>query len=379
MSTSPASSDARTDWVDAVLRDSKELAVIHLDCNGTVRAWLGASERLFGYAASEIVGEHVARLFVRKDREDLLPQHELSLARAVGRSEDDRWHMRKDGTVFWANGVVVRHVDAQGRLDGFFKLLRDRTDLRIRYDTLHNRVEALSRELHRHEEEKFTLLHELRNVAAPLLAAVRLLQHDAPPDAASKALTVLDRQVRLLKRLVDDDVGEGPAQRDKLDVCRASIHDTIAQAVEVVADQARSKSIDVQVLVPSRVIEADVDPQRMQQMLVNLISNAIKYTPDGGHVTVSATVEAEMAVIQVEDDGIGIEPNSVRRIFELFTREPEAHDLPVSGWGVGLALVKHFASLHGGFVEARSAGRGKGSQFKLQLPLDQPAYVKRRC
>lgn len=379
MKTAQSNSQTRTDWVDALLRDSRELAVMQIDEDGFIQAWLGASERIFGYTANEIVGSPVGKLFVRKDRDDRLPDHELNLARVAGRSEDDRWHLRKDGTLFWASGVVVRHVDEQGRVAGFFKLLRDRTDLRIRYDTLQNRVEALSKQLHQREEEKFTLLHELRNVAGPLLVAVRVLQQEASGDTASRAVAVLDRQVRVLQRLVDDDATENPSQVDRLDVCRVSIQDALAEAVEAMRALAQSKNVDLQVLVPPHVIEADVDPERLHQMLVNLISNGIKYTLEGGHVTVSATVDPEMALIQVEDDGIGIEPNNVRRIFELFTREPDASDLPVTGWGIGLALVKQYASLHGGFVEARSAGRGKGSQFKLQLPLVQPASVKRRC
>ena len=127
-------------------------------------------------------------------------------------------------------------------------------------------------------------------------------------------------------------------------------------------------------MVPSQPVTLEADPRRLQQMVQNLLSNAIKYTPAGGRVVVSATVEGRDVAIRVEDTGVGIEPAVLPRMFELFTREERPDGKPAAdGLGVGLALVKTLADLHGGMVEGRSLGRDKGSVFSLRLPLRQPS------
>jgi signal transduction histidine kinase len=144
--------------------------------------------------------------------------------------------------------------------------------------------------------------------------------------------------------------------------------------MQLAADGIRTSSEqqhqELVVTVPSVPITIQADPSRLQQMLLNLLSNASKYTPPGGHIHLTVTVEASEAVIRVTDDGAGISHEVLPHIFELFTRGEPAGE--VHGLGVGLAVVKELATLHGGGVEARSPGRGKGSVFTLRLPIEGP-------
>ena len=363
---------APVQWLIDALQVAREIAVLHLDAEGRIEGWHGAAERLFGYPAAEVSGRPLDFLFIAEDRARGLPQHELELARQTGRAEDDRWHLRRDGTRFWANGLLGRYDAASGALLGFVKVVRDRTDLRMRVEALQSRVDTLVGELERRNTAVLTLLHELRNPVGPLLTAAHLLRQDIPVDARRNTADVVVRQTEVLKRLLDDaglDVtrhGQRPRFR------RLVLQDALFAAVDGFRDEAHRRQIELQLIPPPAPIELDADPDCLQQMLLNLMSNAMKYSKSHGRVSVSATVEGELALIRVEDDGVGIAPENVERIFDLFTREPpnDAVAAPL-GSGIGLAVVKRLASLHGGFVEARSPGRGQGSIFLLQLPLKQ--------
>jgi signal transduction histidine kinase len=149
------------------------------------------------------------------------------------------------------------------------------------------------------------------------------------------------------------------------------LQDALRTVVDGFAPAAAAAGVQLQLVVLPEPVHIDADPDRLHQMVLNLVANAMKYTPAGGHVTVSSSVEGDLAVIRVDDDGIGIEKDNLERVFDLFVRERTGDDVP--GFGVGLAVVKRLATLHGGFVEARSPGRGLGSQFSLQLPLKRPA------
>jgi signal transduction histidine kinase len=247
-------------------------------------------------------------------------------------------------------------------------VLRDRTDPRTRYEALQNRLEIASRELARQRETLATLVHELRNPVAPILNAARVLDSDASAETKSGMLAVIARQTEVLQRLLQDASGQLVTVREERLVLRSIVlQHALKAAVDALMPQARAKNLSLALVCPAAPIVIEVDPVRLQQMVMNLLSNALKYTRAAGHVTVGATVEAEMVVIKVDDDGEGIARENLERVFELFTRE-ETSDA-VEGAGVGLAVVKRLAWLHGGFVEVRSPGKGLGSQFTLQLPL----------
>jgi PAS domain S-box-containing protein len=344
--------------------------VIGLSTDGTIETWAGAATRLFGYEADEVIGRTFDMLFMPADAERGLHQAELELACRAGRSEDDRWHRRKDGSRFWASGVVNPIHDRDGRHIGFAKLLRDRTDHRIRFEAQENRLQQLARQLESTQESLGTMVHELRNSLAPVVSAVRVIGRGIDEDLQRRMIGVVERQADVMRRVLADAGQRFLAQREPLHLQSMVLQDALRATVDALGFEARAKGIDLGLVLPSAPVAIEADPARVQQMVMNLLSNSIKYTGAQGHVTVSMSVEGEMAVVRVDDDGEGISAENLERVFDIFTRE--VADAAVPGYGIGLAVVRRLAWLHGGFVEARSPGKGSGSQFTLQLPLRSP-------
>jgi PAS domain S-box-containing protein len=368
----PQQSKQPDELLALLLRQAKEHALILLDPRGTVVGWLGGAEQVFDYTAAEMVGQPVSRLFTPDDLQRGLADHELEVARHNGAAEDDRWMLRKDGSRVWVNGVVVALRDDSGQVVGFGKTLRDRTDVRAQIDALENRVAALLKADERKNVFLGTLAHELRNPLAPLVNAVQLLRLRRPgdPDLAY-SVQLIERQVEFLRRLVDDllDVTRIGAGKIELKKEPVSLGEVLRRVMESCRPRAEERRQHVELILPTGAIVVEGDRARLQQVFVNLVTNAVKYTPEGGRVWVKATVEGKEAAVDVEDTGMGISAEVLPKIFDLFTQEEESRYRSEGGLGIGLALVKSLVTLHGGTVQVRSGGKGKGSQFTVRLPL----------
>ena len=348
-------------------------AIVLLDPQGLILAWLGASERLFQYAESEALGRPGAMLFTPEDQRKGIHEMELSTAAAGGRAEDERWHARKDGSVFWASGAVTALTGEDGRLAGYAKVLRDRTDIRANVLALQNRLDAMR---HESEEKRVTLkslVHELRNPLGPMRNATHLLARTLTDPQSTRLLDMLDRQQRALERLIQDvaNLGEAPdeAHALALDFMPVDLREVIEAGISAFRTEADLRQQRIDLLAPQEPVIVLGDRQRLDQAVLNLIGNAVKYTPRHGRIIVSCYDESRFAVVRVEDNGVGIDPALLPRIFDMFVREPNADPQAPEGSGIGLAVVRRIAGEHGGNVEVRSDGKGKGSEFSLRLPL----------
>lgn len=370
----PAGADWIGTWLELLLNRSRDYAVILTDPHGTILAWLSGAEHLFGYSSGEAIGQRIGLLFTPEDRQLGVPVHELTTASQVGRAQDDRWHLRKDGSRFWGSGVTIAVRQADGHLLGFGKLMRDRTDLRTQVETLKNRLQAEVEGREQRELELATLAHELRNPLAPLRTATTVLQRLAPDDARLQGpVNIIERQVAALQRLIDDmmDSAQLKAGKMRLLVQRASLQQELLTALTVVEAKARAKGVELRPILPDVSIGIDIDLDRFQQIVVNLLNNSIKFTPRGGMVWLKASADSGHAMVRVEDTGSGIAPDLQPRMFELFTQGDNTPSGRDGGLGLGLALVKDLVALHNGTVAVRSEGVGKGSEFTVRLPLVQ--------
>jgi signal transduction histidine kinase len=308
-------------------------------------------------------------LFTEEDKRRGLDVHEMAVALSQGRSEDDRWHVRKDGSQFWASGVLTAVKDEDGVTIGLCKVLRDKTDVRTQIHSLENVVDKLKGDLDAGRKAVGSLAHELRNPLMPIVAAISLLQRKDAAHVSERATKILANQVDVLKRLVDDlaTVSTDLSSTPRMNIESVNLNTVVAELVDGLLETAKSRHQTLSLVLPTSAIWVRADVARLQQMLINLLNNALKYTQDGGHVDVNASVEDGMAVVRIDDDGVGISAAMLPKIFELFTREGRQPD--VAGNGVGLAVVKQLAAAHGGFVEARSPGPDKGASFSLRIPL----------
>lgn len=357
-------------------RQSLEHAIVLLDPKGNVTWWSPGAERIFQHSAAEAVGRATRIMFTPQDNERGIPEFELEGATAEDAAEDDRWQERKDGSRFWASGVLVALRDDDGTLVGYAKVLRNRTDQRELVETLRNRVAALEDKSRRQDAFLSTLSHELANPLGPLLNASRIIRSaGVASDEVEFALRVIERQTQLLRTLVSDllEFSRAGAGKIELKRVRIALDEAIRNAVHDCRELAQERRHEMQIIAPRLPIHVRADPERLQQVFVNLIVNAIKYTPPGGRITITATTEADEAVVRVTDTGVGIPHEMLPRIFELFTQVEDTRPLSMGGLGIGLALVKELVTLHGGTVQVLSEGRGRGSEFTVRLPLADTA------
>lgn len=352
----------------------REQALLLLDSVGTITWWSAGAELAFGLNGEEAVGRPFSILFTPEDQRVGIPDYEMTVARTKGAAENDRWMGRPDGSRFWASGILTAIRDEAGGLLGFGKVLRNRTDLREQLDTLRNQARALTEANYQKDVFLSTLSHELRNPLAPLSNAVQLIRLTANRPELDQPLKIIERQIQHLHRLVDDllDVSRAAVGKIDLNIESLSVQEILEGALESTRPLIRDRHHTVHLIFPAVPILVEADRARLEQVFVNLIQNAAKYTPEDGNIWIKGTIEGPDAVVHVQDNGIGIPHEMLPRIFELFTQVESSRAQSQGGMGIGLSLVKTLVTLHGGSVQVHSDGEGKGSEFTLRLPLVAP-------
>jgi signal transduction histidine kinase len=234
-------------------------------------------------------------------------------------------------------------------------------------DLLQQREEAERRR----EEFLAMLAHELRNPLAPIRTGLQVLRLSDCKDTTARTHTIIERQVGNLSRLVDDLLDVSRITRGKILLRkeRVQVFELLKQAADGHAPLAAEKGLTLALTAPDEKLYVDADPTRLEQMIGNVLTNAIKFTPRKGVIELTAARAAESVVIRVRDSGIGIPQHMLGRIFELFAQTDRPLDRAQGGLGIGLTVVKSLAELHGGSVEARSDGEGRGAEILLRLPL----------
>jgi PAS domain S-box-containing protein len=356
--------------LNLLAQQSKEHAFVLLDANARVLWWSPGAGYIFDRSSSEMVGQSLGVLFTPEDRDRGIPDQEIQLAVNFGKAEDDRWQMRRDGSRFWATGILIALRDQNQNLVGFGKILRNRTDLREQLEGLRNQVQALTAANQRKDNFLATFSHELRNPLASICTTVELISRTASRNADLEgSLKLIEEQLDFVRRMLDDlsDVTRITTGKVRLNIGPVVLQGLIEKTVEAARPRIEERSQRIQVIGPGSSIELQGDPDRLHQVFLNLLSNAVKYTPERGAICVKVTTEADEAVVRFTDTGVGIPHEMLPEIFDLFTQVET--QLSHGGLGIGLALVKDFVALHGGSVQVRSEGVGKGSEFMVRLPL----------
>ena len=280
---------------------------------------------------------------------------------------------------------LYRKTDALERLNQELeRRVAERTrDLEETNSRLHQASELLREADRRKDEFLATLAHELRNPLAPIRNSVAIMRKIDPFDANLKwCRDVVDRQVNHLTRLVDDLLDVSRITRDKIELRRERVDlaEIVSAAIEATRPFVEESGLEFLATRPEERVSIDADRVRLTQCLINLLNNAAKFTPRGGHVRLDVEcarthgshdgeLREDEIVVRVKDDGIGIEPEKLERVFEIFFQADSSLERPEGGLGIGLTLVRRLVELHGGTVEAQSAGLGKGSEFILRLPI----------
>ncbi|NKE72618.1 hybrid sensor histidine kinase/response regulator [Candidatus Manganitrophus noduliformans] len=358
---------------------ARDYAIFMLDASGQVISWNAGTERLQGYQAEEILGKPISHFYLPEQIRQGRPDKALRIAATEGRFEEEDWRMRKDGSIFWALMVVTALRDASGGLSGYSVVMRDiterkraeeeRNDLLIREQKA--RLEA--EEANRSKDEFLAMVsHELRTPLNAILGYSQLLGSGMFDEAqAARAIESIERNAKIQVQLIEDllDVSRIITGKLRLHPRPIDLIEVIEAAVDTVRPAADAKGIRLESDLDPSAAPFVGDPDRLQQVTWNLISNAVKFTPEGGEVRVGLKRIPPYVALTVSDTGIGIPPDFLPFVFERFRQGASSPDRSHTGLGLGLSIVRHLAELHGGSVQATSEGAGRGATFTVKLPV----------
>jgi PAS domain S-box-containing protein len=349
----------------AAIVESSDDAIISKNLEGIITSWNQGAQRIFGYSSEEAIGRSITML-IPEDRRDEEPRILSRIRRGERIDHYETLRRRKDGELLDISLTVSPIKDDEGNVIGASKIARDIGRLKLVEEELRMANERKNQFL-------ATLAHELRAPLAPLRSALDLLNLSGDdPEISSKARAIMDRQVRQMVRLVEDLFDLGRISNGKLTLkrTRVDIRDAVRAAIETCLPAIESAGHAFHSDLPGTPIPVDADPARLAQIFCNLINNAVKYTPRGGRIDVAVSCANDEKVrITVADNGVGIPPDMRSRIFDLFTQLDRPLERSTDGLGLGLALTRQLVTIHGGEIDVRSEGSGKGSEFIVDLPL----------
>jgi len=275
-----------------------------------------------------------------------------------------------DGQRLWVLVNIDPLRDEAGTIVGAINCFQDVTEHKLAQEQK-LRIDELNRSLQRQSEFLATVAHELRSPLAPVRSALEVMRRSSPGTDAEPMRAMIARQVAHMTRLVDDliDGSRVTAGKIELKMSCADLRDIIDRGVELIRPQIEAANQHLVVDVPACPVNMLADAMRLTQVMGNLLGNATKFTPIGGCICVSLTVEDDLAVVRVSDDGVGIPAEKLPSIFEMFFQGEQTSTRIPGGLGIGLALTKRLVEMHYGNIVAESAGRGHGSNFVCRLPM----------
>jgi PAS domain S-box-containing protein len=317
-------------------------------------------------------GEGWARLLHPDDRDGAMARWAHSLR--TGEAYEIEYRLRDAaGDYRWLLGRAVPVRDAHGAIQRWMGTCTDIHEHRMMREALERSEDALRAADRQKDQFLATLAHELRNPLSPISMAAELLRRSPDPTTVARAAEIIGRQAEHMRHLVEDLVDVSRVTRGLVTIEPRPLElaRIVAAAVEQAAPAAgqRGHRLELEDAAPGLVVDADA--VRLTQVVANLLSNATKYTPPGGHIRLSIAREGDEAVLRVRDNGTGMDAALLPRVFELFTQAEVTPARRVGGLGVGLALALSMARMHGGSLHAFSEGLGKGSMFELRLPVSR--------
>ena len=355
----------------AAIVDSSDDAIVSKTLEGRILSWNRGAVRIFGYEAHEVIGKPITIIIppgLHAEEQQILSK----LRRGERIDHFDTVRVSKDGRRIAISLTVSPIRAADGTVIAASKVARDISERKLAEQKLRQSEEALRLADRRKDEFLALLAHELRNPLAPIRYALGANKKPGrTPGQTRQAEEIIERQVTHMSRLLDDllDVSRITRGRLELKKTRAELTSVIGASIETARPMLDEKQHTLALDLPTRAVQLEADVVRLAQVFSNLLINAAKYTDPGGHIQLRAAQEGASVVVSVSDDGIGIPQDLLPQVFNMFFQSRAALGRAEGGLGVGLSLVRGLVALHGGSVEAHSAGAGQGSEFIVRLPL----------
>jgi PAS domain S-box-containing protein len=355
----------------AAVVESSDDAIITKDLHSIITSWNPAATRMFGFTEQEAIGKSIRMIIPQ----ELQSEEDLVLSKIRAGEKVDHYEtvrQRKDGGRINISLTVSPICDDAGTVVGASKIARDITE-RVRLADENAKLYDIAREANRMKDEFLAVLsHELRTPLNAIVGYSRLLRGGVlSEEKAARGLETLERNATWLSQIIDDvlDVSRIVSGKLRLDVQSVELPIIVDNAVATVHPAADAKNVRIQTTIDSNVGPVSGDPDRLQQVVWNLVSNAVKFTPRDGRVQVRLERVNSHIEVTVSDTGAGISPDFLPYVFDRFRQANTGTTRSTGGLGLGLAIVRHIVEMHGGTVEATSAGEGKGATFTVRLPL----------
>lgn len=372
---------ASEERIRLVAASTKDYAIITSDLDGAITSFNSGAERMFGYREEEVLGQNHELIFTPEDRAAGVPEQERRLARDMGRSEDERWHLRKDGSRFFCSGVTTPLGD--GVPTGFAKIGRDLTG---RQEVERQRTEQLQQEQSRssqarhdnEQKDRFLAImsHELKHPLNLIhMNADLLLRAPAIRSAPGlhRSVSAIRSSTMAQAKIINDllDMSRLSTGKLKLSCEDVELGVLVQATVDAMGAPPGSPAIALQ-FERNASLHVHADVVRLEQVVWNLLNNAIKFTPADGAIFVSISADQERVHLSVRDTGQGIRGDVLPVVFDMFEQGTARAMNGTTGLGIGLALVRELVELHGGQIKAESPGPGKGATFTVSLPYASP-------
>ena len=360
------------DFYSQVVDSLEDYAVLTTDEDLIINSWNSGAESIFKYSAKEIIGKHFKTIFTKEDIKKGIPGIEIHRATKEGRAKDERWHLKKDKNIFYASGLVFPLNDENKNCIGFVKILRDLTDKKNAEVAIKKYLKELE-ELNIHKEKTLSVLsHDLRSPLTSMLASTTFLKSKFESLKPADALQMLDilhistkNMLGMLNNLVEWARIKYAAEIFTPEVL--NLRNYVFQVTENMHENAALKEIEVKNDIHSK-IAVYADRKMLSSIIHNIVSNAIKYTPISGKITIDAKIVKNKVVVEVKDTGIGMTAEVLEKLLSSEIHAPKTSITNEDGAGIGLLLVKGFLEKNGGKISVKSQ-LGKGTSFYFSLPI----------
>ena len=369
------------DFYSQVIDSLEDYAVLTTDENLIINSWNSGAVSIFKYSPKEIIGKHFKTIFTKEDIKNGIPGIEIHRAIKEGRAKDERWHLKKDKNIFYASGLVFPLNDENKNCIGFVKILRDLTDKKNAEVAIKKYLKELE-ELNSHKEKTLSVLsHDLRSPLTSMLASTTFLKSKFESLKPADTFQMLDilhistkNMLGMLNNLVEWARIKYAAEIFTPEIL--NLRNYVFQITESAHENSALKEIEVVNNVDSKVI-VYADRKMLSSILHNILSNAIKYTPISGKITIKAKTDKSKVMVEVKDNGVGMSEEMLKKLLSYEIQAPKASITSEEGAGIGLLLVKGFLEKNGGKISIKSKV-GKGTSFCFSLPIPSDILLKDR-
>jgi len=364
-----------TEFYSQVIDSLHDYSILTIDKEFKINSWSSGSEKIFGYSTDEVIGESFDLIFTEEDLKNGVPRHEIENALTKGQATDNRWHITKDKSLFYAYGLVFPLISADGEMIGYVKILQDLTKRKQSEEAIKNYIRELE-ELNTHKESVLAILsHDLRSPLSSIIGIAEYLKenfHEMEPESVHEMLNLLYKsstdELEMLDYLVEwariKYASEAYAPK------KLNIAEYIDKVLNFLNETASINNIHIH-----HDIEKDIsvyaDSKMLMSIIRNIVSNAIKHSEKGGSITISAKTYDDKILFEVKDTGIGMSQKTIEKLFTPQMKALSESRKINKGAGIGLLLVKGFIEKHGGEIWVKSI-LGEGTSFFFTLPIEKP-------